>query len=123
MVPFSVVTNNMSWAIANACAGALIAKGDPGTGASEPSLWILNALITGASDSPRKRNSAEIVADIGVGVGVGVGVVPGVGVGVGEGFTFATRRGEITQPPMTRRRQIAAMVIANGYGRLGKCRI
>jgi hypothetical protein len=38
---------------------------------------------------------------IGVGVGVGVGVGETVGVGVGEGW-LTTRRGEITQPAISR---------------------
>jgi hypothetical protein len=76
-------------------------NGDPGSGASEPSLLILNPLISGASAWPRKKNWAETVVAIGVGVGVGVGEI--VGVGVGEGPPMTTRRGEITHPAMIKK--------------------
>ena len=82
-------------------------KGDPGTGASEPSPLILKALRSGASPSPTKRNCAGTAVAIGEGVGVGFGVVPGVGVGeivgvgVGDGFTITIRRGEIVHPAIT----------------------
>ena len=75
---------------------------------------ILNAVISGISERPRKRNCAGIMAAAGVGVGVGVGEM--VGVGVGEGLSFTIRRGEITQPAMIK--SSTKMEVSNA-GRFG----
>jgi len=102
-------------------------KGEPGTGARDPSSLMRKPEINGVSGSPTKRNCGTVAA---IGVGVGLGVVPGVGVGetfgvgVGEGLSFTIRRGEITQPAINRSKsRSAATTIASWFGRQGKCRI
>src|SRR5579859_195416 len=124
VISVPLATNNVSRTDDNDRAGALTVNGDPGTAVREPSLLILNPVIRGALESPRKRNCKGTVAPIGVGVGVGVGVGETVGVGVGDGFSFTTRRGEITQPAMSRNnRRSTTKAIANWFGWQGKCRI
>lgn len=88
-------------------AGALITKGEPGIGVSEPSALVLKPLIRGASEGAANKNRANrsvrgTVAAIGVGVPVGVGVGDATGVGVGDGLSETRRRGEITHPARTR---------------------
>jgi hypothetical protein len=80
---------------------------------------MLNPVISGAVESPRKRNSPvalgtvlSIPVGVGVGVAVGVGVGEMSGVGVGEGASLTIRRGEITQPAMSRSSvKMAAMIM------------
>lgn len=107
---FSPATIRVPCADVTKRGGSLLTNGDPGTGASEPFLPILNPFISGESAEAANRNCwaefLETVAAIGVGVGVGDGVgggvVPGVGVpvgvGDGEGPFTTTLRGEMTQP-------------------------
>jgi hypothetical protein len=123
VIPVSAATNKVSWTADSDRAGALIVNGDPGTRAREPSLLILNAVIRGALESPRKRNWGTVAA-IGVGVGVGVGVGEIVGVGVGEGPPTNVRRGEMTQPAISRNTVSAdAISVASGLYRRGRYRI
>ncbi len=113
VIPVSAATNKVSWTADKDRTGALIVNGDSGTGVSEPSLLILNAVIRGALESPTKRNCGT-VAPMGVGVGVGVGVGEMVGVGVGEGLPTNTRRGEITQPATSRNSKRIEPIIMPG---------
>ena len=117
---FASATIRLPSSVAIACKGVSSGKGEPGTGAREPSSLIEKPRIIGEADDATKRNCGESpvfgtrvdiplgvgVAKPGVGVGVGVGVgKPGVGVsvgvGVGEFPPITILRGEIWQPTTT----------------------